>query len=116
MENLPGNISNYIVGWNKGDCIGPILFVLCGQIFCINLRANSKIKPITVHSIKCLLKQFCDDMCITIKADYDSLLELERSFDTIAAQSGLKINYSKTEILRIGSLRNTDFKIMMSQE
>ena len=71
--------------------------------------ANSKIKL-----IKCLLKQFCDDTCNAIESDGESLLVLEKIFDIIAAQSGLKINYDKTEILRLGLLRNIDFKIITS--
>ena len=40
------------------------------------------------------LKQLFDDTCITSETDHDSLLELERLFDRIPAQSGL----DKTEI------------------
>ena len=110
---MPGNMSKYIMDWNK-EIVLTLYCFNSGQIFQSNLKANSKIKLITVHSIKCLLKQFCDDTCITIEADHDSLLELDRLFDRIAAQLGFKINYDKTEILRLGSLRNTDFKIIMS--
>ena len=93
------------------------IVLLCGQKFCSNLKANSKVILITIHSIKYLLKQFYHDAYITIEADHDSLLELERLFDRKAAQSGLKINYNKTEVLlRVGLLRNTDLKIIMSQE
>ena len=101
-------------GLKQGDCISPILFLFCRQIFCINLKAHSKSEPITIYSIRCHLKQFYDDTCITIEAGQDALLDLERSFDRIAAQSGLKIHYDKAAILRLGSLRNTDFKIIMS--
>ena len=48
---------------------------------------------ITIHSLKCLLKQFCNDTCITIEADHDSLLEFDRLFDKNSCTSGLKINY-----------------------
>ena len=41
---------------------------------------------------------------------------MARFFDRKAVQSGLKIKYDKTEILRLGSLRNTYFKITMCQE
>ena len=62
--------------------------------------------------MKCLLKHFCDDSCNTIEDDSDSSLQWDRLFDRIAAQSGLKINHDKTEILRLVSLRSTDFKII----
>ena len=78
-------------GLKQRDCISPILFLFCEQIFCSILKASSKIKPTTTHSIKCIWKQFCDDTCITVEANHNSLLELERLVDRIAAQSRLNL-------------------------
>ena len=74
-------------------------FYSVDRYFFINSKANSEIKLIAIHSIKCLLKQFCDDTCITFEADCDSSLDLERLFNRKAAQLGLIINYDTTEIL-----------------
>ena len=40
--------------------------------------------------------------------DQETYTQLLKEFDKFASCTGLTINYNKTEILRIGSLRNTD--------
>ena len=56
------------------------------------------------------LAQYADDLWIAMIHKKDAYLALFRILYAFHRFSGLKVNYNKTEILRIGSLRNTNAK------
>ena len=55
--------------------------------------------------IKKLHAQFANDTWAGIKFDQESFNELMKTFREFSEYSGLKINFAKTEILRLGQLR-----------
>lgn len=57
------------------------------------------------------LAQFADDMNLFLKFERETLMQLEYELDTFEEASGLKVNYDKTNIYRLGSLMNTNAKI-----
>ena len=58
-----------------------------------------------------LLNQYADDTEIGSKYSQNSLDVIIDSLDLFELQSGLKVNYDKTSIYRIGSLRNSQAKL-----
>ena len=96
---------------HQGDPIASYLYIPCSELFSIALRSQSGIKPITIHGVLNLLKQYTDHTCIKIVADSKSLNITENILHLLEHEAGLKINYDKTEILRLGSIRDRDFKL-----
>ena len=97
-------------GIRQGCCISSLNFICCAEILCINLKADKNISKIMINNIIELIEQFADDTTLLLEVTQQNLLAMESIFKRPRDQSGLTINYNKTEILRIGSLSNTDFK------
>ena len=57
---------------------------------------------------------YADDLCFLLKPELESLHSLLEDLDTFANLSGLKTNYDKCTIFRIGSLKNTTFTLPCS--
>ena len=106
-----GNRSTFFYpsrGLKQGDPYSPYLFICLIETIALKIRQNDKIKGVTIEGIKKMLGQFADDMWTASEYDRDSFNETIKTFQDFEKYTGLKINYDKTEILRIGSLNNTD--------
>ena len=101
-------------GSNQGCCISPACFLLCGELMSRRLLENKKIKGIDMKNgeIKNLLSQFADDTALYLSYDRISLNETIDTLALIEANIGLSINYDKTLIYRIGSLENSNAKLI----
>ena len=102
-----GFISDWLTatrGLHQGCCISPHIFNLCGQIFANILEHNNKIDGITAHGLFILLAQFADDTNLFLKASDKTLREVTRSLALAEKNLGLRVNYQKTTIYRLGSL------------
>ena len=53
-----------------------------------------------------------DDACICLEYERGNLLSLEKLFDQIELEIDLKINHDKTDILHVGSIRNSECKLI----
>ena len=100
----------------QGCPLSPYLFVLVVEFLGNHIRTNKKIKGIKVKDDVSLIYQFADDTNLTLEFDLETLLEVEKTFSKFQRVSGLKVNYDKTEILRIGSLRHSDAKLITATE
>ena len=103
-------------GVRQGCPLSPYLFVLVVEFLGNHIRTNKKIKGIKVKDNISLIYQFADDTNLTLEFDLETLLEVEKTFSKFQKVSGLKVNYDKTEILRIGSLRHSDAKLITATE
>ena len=95
-------------GLRQGDPLSCLLFDLVVEPLAIKIRNESKIQGINIGKRVKKLAQYADDLWISMlhkKQCYEALFEIFHDYTTFI---GLKINYNKTEVLRIGSLRNTD--------
>ena len=54
------------------------------------------------------ISQYADDTTLTIKAENDSLNEILVTLEEFRKGSGLKMNMKKTNVLRLGSLKNSE--------
>ena len=103
-------------GVRQGCPLSPYLFILVVEFLGNHIRSNKKIKGIKIKDGISLIYQFADDTNLTLEFDLESLLEVEKTFSKFQRVSGLKVNYDKTEILRIGSLRHSDAKLITATE
>ena len=95
-------------GIHQGGPCSSLYFLICAELMAIMLRTDKNIKGIPVKDFINTLGQYADD------ADIYSLFE-KKSFESIfqclerfRAMSGFSLNYDKTSIFRIGSIRNTN--------
>lgn len=100
--NQGGNLSDFFNierGCRQGDPLSPYLFILCAEILAIKLRNNKKIKGLKSVSIENKLSQFADDTAIILDGSEESLMESMKDLNYFWEISGLKINYSKTQVV-----------------
>ena len=102
-----GHISNWIKptrGLHQGCCISPHLMLITGQLFADLFEENHEIKGLQLQNIINLLSQFADDTNVYLHSSTnfdtvsETLVKAERNL-------GLKVNYDKTLLYRIGSLQ-----------
>ena len=92
-------------GVRQGCPLSPYLFIIAVEILGIQIRNNSKIEGIKMGDNEHKLSQFADDTTLILLARRESFREAMSTFRIFEAISGLKINYDKTEVLRIGALK-----------
>ena len=80
------------------------------------MRNNPDIEGINVNGIVNLLSQFADDMQVFTLYKKASLQAIINELSYFECISGMKVNYDKTSIYRIGSLANSQAKLYVSRE
>ncbi len=98
-------------GLRQGCPLSPYLFLVTAEILGILIRENKNIKGIKVNNIEYKLTQYADDTNLFSLYDANSLNSIIHTFDEIQKHTGLKINYDKTSIYRIGSIRHSNAKL-----
>lgn len=101
-----GHISEYIYperGCRQGDPISPYLFLLCAEILGIIIRNNQNIKGIVLDGEEYKLSQYADDTSLIFDGSPTSMDGILQNLDYFANIPGLKINFSNTKMIWIGS-------------
>ena len=124
VEILYTDISSCVTnnGWNsayfpikrgvrQGCPLSPYLFIIASEILAIHVRQNSKIKGIKIGDKEYKIKLYADDTQIFILYEKESITETALAFKDFSSISGLVVNFDKSNILRIGSIKNTNVKI-----
>ena len=99
-------------GVRQGCPLSPYLFIVCAEILAHLIRVNKHIKGIKIGHQTHKISQYADDTVILSMFCEESVNEIVNTFDKFNCSSGLRVNYDKTEIMRIGSLRYSDVKII----
>ena len=89
----------------QGGPCSAYFFLLIAEILAIEIRKNPKITGILVHDILKVLGQYADDIDLYLYGDGVSLNEALTTINNFCKRTGFKINYDKTTVYRIGSLR-----------
>ena len=103
-------------GIHQGGANSTNLFLVVAEILALNLRSNREIQGIPVNEIINLLSQFADDMDVAMLFDENSLNTTLNEITDFKSHTGFTINTSKTKILRVGALENTDFKLITQHQ
>ena len=90
-------------GCRQGDPLSPYLFILCAEILAILVRNSKDIKGITIDGEEYLISQYADDTSFILDGSPRSLAKTLEILDYYADISGLKLNYTKTKVIWIGS-------------
>ena len=113
-----GHFSKRIrIEWSvhQGGLCSAFYFLLCAEILAIELRSNQKIVGIPVKQFVNTLGQYADDMDLYLKNNKESMEEVMNTFAMVREHTGFTINYEKTTVYRIGSLKRTNFELIMQQ-
>ena len=116
-----GFTSNYFFparGIHQGCAISGYLFILNAEILSMNIKRNNKIKGIPIPGLheKEVVSQYVDDMHLTSLYDQESLQEIINELNDFYKNTGLRVNYQKSVIYRIGALRNTNKTLNVSEK
>ena len=103
-------------GVRQGCPLSPYLFLIAAEILSLYIRQNKNIKGLKIGDQSYKISQYADDTVLTIPFCEETLQEIEKTFESFTQISGLKVNYDKTEILRIGSIRNSDAKFITKKQ
>lgn len=95
-------------GVKQGDPISSILFVHVIEVLSILLNNHDEIEALTINNVRKLVGQFADDIWNVVGASPTLLKAVFQVYDLFYHISGLRINYDKTEIMRIGSFVKSD--------
>lgn len=96
------------VGLRQGCTLSCFVFLLVTSVIGMRIRQNDAIKGVKIGKRTKKLNQYVDDLWNIIQYELESFQELLFEYEEFADYTGLKINYDKTEILRRGSLHNSD--------
>ena len=99
-------------GVRQGDPLSPYLFLICAEVMSTMIRENDRIKGIKIRDYDVLLNQFADDTSLCLDGSEESLEEAVRVLERFAGLSGLKMNMDKTQIIWIGSRKNSGIRFL----
>ena len=105
-----GYISEWFMptrGLFQGNPFSSVGFLHIIELFAIMIKNNPKIKGVKIKSLESLLSMFADDMNIFIMNKQSIWQELVRTIDIFEHISGMKINYDKSLVYRMGSANKT---------
>ena len=98
-------------GVHQGGVCSTMIFILAMELISIDIRANNKILGIQVGEVINILNQFADDTDLTLQNQKGCVQEVLNTFQFFQGQTGLKINYNKTAMYRLGSLKKSKAKM-----
>ena len=110
VNGLISSWFNVTRGCRQGDPISPYLFILSVEIMAIMIRENDKVKGVVISDVETKLSQYADDSEVILGGDRESFEETVSTINLFGEVSGLKLNYSKTSAIWLGSMRNSDIK------
>ena len=89
---------------NPFSCYGFIIII---EFFALMLKNNKKIEGIKIGSLINLLSMFADDITLFIMNKPSVWSEVLVEISKFESMSGLKVNYNKSMVYRLGSARNS---------
>lgn len=96
-------------GFHQGCVLSPGNFVIALQPLILKIKQANDVEGIQLSDeLMKMFGLFADDIWATIVATQNNLNNLLRHFNFFFQASELEINYNKTQIMRIGSMRNSE--------
>ena len=94
-------------GLRQGCPLSPYLFILCVEVLGIAFRCDNSVEGIQIGDNIYKIVQYADDTVLCLKWCDNSLNNALKLLEKFYKISGLKINTEKTNVFRLGSVRNS---------
>lgn len=98
-------------GTHQGDPSASLLYLCVGELVNRLIKSITTIKGIKMNDVEVLLSQFADDTDLFLEYNEVVLNEVLITLDKVESSLGLKVNYNKTTVYRMGSIANTNAKL-----
>ena len=101
-------------GVRQGFTLSPYLFIIGIELLTNQIRTNENIKGIAGSEFK--ITCYADDASFILdctQKSFETLIDVLENFSNI---SGLKLNPKKCQVLRIGSLKNTNITFLRKKQ
>ena len=89
-------------GVHQGSALSGPLFLFVAEILAINIKSNSRIEGLEILGEEEKISQYADDTNITSAYKESSINEVIKELNTFYDNTGLKVNYDKSVIFKIG--------------
>ena len=108
-----GHLSDYISverSVHQGGCLSAYLFNILVETLANELRERLT-HSIIINQHKYDLSQYADDTDVFSLFNQEGLNQIIHQLDRFECNSGLRVNYEKTAIYRIGSIKDSNAKL-----
>ena len=95
-------------GVRQGCPLSPYIFIICIELLSYEVEHNNNIKGINIEGQDIKRTLFADDATFITDGTENSFTHLINVLDNFSHISGLRLNSSKCNALRIGSTTQTD--------
>ena len=102
-------------GVRQGAPCSSLFFLICAELLATNVRKNNQIMGIPIEDIMNIISQYADDADIFSLFNTQSLNAIFQELNFFQRTTGCTVNYDKTQIYRIGSLKNSDAKLIANR-
>ena len=100
-------------GVRQGDPLSPYLYLISAEILSLLIKKRQDIKGIRLaDNVEALLSQFADDTSLFLDGSQKSFEACISCLEDFTKLSGLKMNFEKTQIVWIGSQKNSNIRYM----
>jgi len=96
-------------GCRQGDALSPYLFIIAIDPLIRMIKGEKGIQGIKTPAGNLKITAYADDITIFAQDERD-IIKVLRIITNFGNFSGLKLNEDKTEILKVGGLKDTQFK------
>ena len=103
-------------GVHQGCPLSPYLFIIAIELLTNQIRKNENIKGITLAGLELKNSCYADDASFILdgtQKSFETLIDVLENFSFI---SGLKLNPKKCQVLRIGSLKDTNVTFLRKKQ
>ena len=98
-------------GVRQGCPLSPYLFIMGMEILATRIRRNTLIKGLILDNNEIKLTMYADDVTFFLQPEEQTLRELINELNLFSNISGLKPNFEKCAILRLGIIAGTNFAL-----
>ena len=95
----------------QGGPCSAYFFLVLAEVLALELKKNKNISGFVVSQITKILGQYADDMDMYLLGGEKSLNAVFQTIEHFKKRSGFRINYEKTTIYRIGSIKKSLAKL-----
>lgn len=94
-------------GTRQGCPLSPYIFIMMIEILSVMIRNSKEITGFRLYDTEVKFSAYADDVTVFLDGTERNVASMCKLLDYYGGASGLKVNYKKSAILRIGPLKDT---------